>query len=499
MSQTTIHEIRPQRPFEAEFPLSLIDGLMPRINNRYLFIWETPNTSNRNLHASREDLVYRLIAALQSLLSFPEDGVLALPEILGDVHEDRVTGRLTLKITEKSHFPFRVTYRDDITFESLDQAAGFPRCNFPAEVYATGIDALPVATPMKGFSAQVTFVDGGLVLCVTKHHSLLDGNALAFLIKQWFSRARSLTTGEDIAALPAATCNALHEKSALSSTRPAQSANISDWSVKLGAAPTIFGLDTSLLPLKKFVKWIPFIKLPVVASRTFHFGAESLKRLKAETEAAGLGRVSTNDVLSALVWRCMTRARMGSNSSPEDMSCLCMAANARQRIQPNLPKEYFGNAVFTIPTHVSLRDLTASGVDAQARTSIAIRKSLTEKSGDNYIRSFLMLAQKQSKLSDLRHDINVFGGKDIFLTNWEQYFASTSELDVGCGAFRRMRLPAGDGFDGLVMIMPSYGLREAEGAACELGGIEITVDLQETHMQKLLQDEELLRYGTGII
>ncbi|KPI36327.1 uncharacterized protein AB675_7345 [Cyphellophora attinorum] len=453
MPQTTIHEIRPQRPFAAEFPLSLIDGLMPRINNRYLFIWETARISTQSLSATREDLVFRLIAALQSLLTFPEDGVLALPEILGNVHENRVTGRLTLKVSEESHVPFRVTYRNDITFESLDQLAGFPRCNFPAEVYATGMDALPTATPMKGFCAQITFIDGGFVICVTKHHSLLDGNALAFLIKQWFSRARSLTTGEDIAVLPPATCNAIHEKSALSSTRPVQAVKISDWSVKVGAKPTIFGLDTSLLPLKNLIKWIPFIKLPVVASGTFHFSAEAIRRLKLETEAVGLGRLSTNDVLSALIWRCMTRARLGTGSISEELSCLCMAANARQRIQPSLPKEYFGNAVFTIPTHVGVRDLTASGIDAQARASIAIRKSLTEKSDDNYIRSFLMLAQKQSKLSDLRHDIHVFGGKDIFMTNWEQYFTSTSELDVGCGSFRRMRLPAGDGFDGLVMIM----------------------------------------------
>ncbi|KAJ4826333.1 hypothetical protein Tsubulata_036914 [Turnera subulata] len=82
---------------------------------------------------------------------------------------------------------------------------------------------------------------------------------------------------------------------------------------------------------------------PPLKERMFHFSSESIAKLKAKANAeSNTDKISSFQSLSALVWRCITRAR----HLPHDQTTNCrMAANNRSRLNPPLSPEYFGNCV----------------------------------------------------------------------------------------------------------------------------------------------------------
>nr|GFD29057.1 uncharacterized acetyltransferase At3g50280-like [Tanacetum cinerariifolium] len=66
-------------------------------------------------------------------------------------------------------------------------------------------------------------------------------------------------------------------------------------------------------------------------------------KLKAKANAeAECQKISSLQAVSALVWRCITRARR----LPQDAETVCkLATSNRHRLNPPLPEDYFGNPV----------------------------------------------------------------------------------------------------------------------------------------------------------
>ncbi|KAI9106654.1 hypothetical protein K1719_022182 [Acacia pycnantha] len=82
---------------------------------------------------------------------------------------------------------------------------------------------------------------------------------------------------------------------------------------------------------------------------------ESIAKLKAKANReSNSTKISSFQSLSALVWRCITRAR----SPPRDQKTSCrLAANNRSRMEPSLPEEYFGNSIHVVATETTSREL----------------------------------------------------------------------------------------------------------------------------------------------
>jgi hypothetical protein len=64
MAPTTTYHLQPQVPFEAEYPLTLVDGLMPSVNSSFLFIYDTP--PEKAIYQA--DLVRRLKSSLETFI-----------------------------------------------------------------------------------------------------------------------------------------------------------------------------------------------------------------------------------------------------------------------------------------------------------------------------------------------------------------------------------------------------------------------------------------------
>ncbi|CAF1880878.1 hypothetical protein Bca4012_047545 [Brassica carinata] len=87
---------------------------------------------------------------------------------------------------------------------------------------------------------------------------------------------------------------------------------------------------------------------PVLKERMFHFSSETVRSLKAKAnQECGTTTISSFQSLSAFVWRSITRARR----LPNDQETTCrLAAGNRSRMDPPLPKNYFGVYISLVKT-----------------------------------------------------------------------------------------------------------------------------------------------------
>ncbi|KAL0352085.1 UNVERIFIED_CONTAM: putative acetyltransferase [Sesamum calycinum] len=86
----------------------------------------------------------------------------------------------------------------------------------------------------------------------------------------------------------------------------------------------------------------------LLRDRVFHFTKESVAKLKARANkevVESKGQISSLQAVIAHVWRSIIRCRSAMNSGTQETT-FEIPIGARQRLNPPLPEEFFGNSVF---------------------------------------------------------------------------------------------------------------------------------------------------------
>ncbi|XP_052200967.1 uncharacterized acetyltransferase At3g50280-like [Diospyros lotus] len=98
---------------------------------------------------------------------------------------------------------------------------------------------------------------------------------------------------------------------------------------------------------------------PPLRERIFHFSSQSIAQLKAKAnQENNTDKISSLQAVSAVVWRCITRARR----LPDEQQTNCrMAANNRSRMEPPVPKNYFGNCIQVVCASSTAAELLGGG------------------------------------------------------------------------------------------------------------------------------------------
>ncbi|KAL9313020.1 hypothetical protein ACSQ67_018472 [Phaseolus vulgaris] len=100
------------------------------------------------------------------------------------------------------------------------------------------------------------------------------------------------------------------------------------------------------LPFKHHEEFISRYEAPLMRERIFHFSAEAIAKLKAKANSeCNTTKISSFQSLSALVWRCITRAR---RLGPDQKTSCKLSTNNRRRMEPPLAEEYFGNSIHAL-------------------------------------------------------------------------------------------------------------------------------------------------------
>jgi hypothetical protein len=230
--------------------------------------------------------------------------------------------------------------------------------------------------------------------------------------------------------------------------------------------------------------------MPELAIRMWHFPKSKTEELKkGTTTETGDSWISTYDAIMALLWKSITRSKLELLHPHLDQEVIpAHAVNTRKVLDPPLPEVFMGNAVAlprTEPIKISelLADNNLPDVAQKVRNSI---KTITPQ----YVAE---LPEWIAGLEDRRWiniDMKSFLGMDLAGTNW-QGMNVYQKHDFRFGIARAIRFPDPQ-FEGYVFVYPSRaGIKE--NAIDE--GIEVCVCLEKDCHDRLMRDEELLRYA----
>ncbi|KAJ0756622.1 putative transferase [Helianthus annuus] len=169
-------------------------------------------------------------------------------------------------------------------------------------------------------SVKVTELVDGIFIGCSVNHMLVDGTSYWHFINSWSEMFQSKGQNSHLTQI----------------SRPP----ILDRWIPAGSDPIV------TLPFTHEDEYINRPDRPMLRERIFHFSSDSLAKLKAKANSeCGTTKISTLQSLSAVVWRCVTRARR----FPVDQETGCMmAVNNRSRLSPPVPENYFGNMIQTV-------------------------------------------------------------------------------------------------------------------------------------------------------
>ncbi|KAL8095874.1 hypothetical protein AgCh_037019 [Apium graveolens] len=217
----------------------------------------------------------------------------------------------------------------------------------------------------------------------------------------------------------------------------------------------------------------PKADLPLVRDKIFKFSnlkIEEMKSIVNSNPPETSNPVSTFQVLSSHTWRAITRARQ---LKPDDHSVLTVFADIRKRINPPMPKSYFGNliqAAFIVSTVGLL--LTQPPLYSAKLIQKAI--ALTDAKAIDETAKLFEKSPKIFKLEDA-------GPNSVLMSSSPRF--KVYSVDFGWGRPESVRSGINNRFDGMVFLH--------EGKS---GGksIDVDISLQANTMKKLEADREFL-------
>lgn len=180
-------------------------------------------------------------------------------------------------------------------------------------------------------------------------------------------------------------------------------------------------------------------------------------------------RISSLQALLALVWRSVLRAQ---RLLPSEKTCYRLTVNYRQRLEPQLPAGYFGNAVMGVPTTTTSGEVLDRGLGWAASLLNEMVASQTNGMIHNWLESWTRnptyLHFKETKVGTV-----VTGSSprfDVYVN------------DFGWGRPIAVRSGGANKVEGTISVFPGS----------EEGSMALDVCLSSQAMSLLLEDKEFM-------
>ncbi|KAH6834068.1 hypothetical protein C2S53_013355 [Perilla frutescens var. hirtella] len=315
----------------------------------------------------------------------------------------------------------------------------------PSLDYATPIDEIPMVI------VQLTrFRCGGVSIGLGVSHVMADGPSALHFVDEWAKIARG--AGPIVAPYL--------DRKALATDKPPSSAF--EPSV-LRPPPTLIGQEDNQQKKPIDVALLNLTKLQIEKLR-------SKANLDFDNKGGSSRGYSRFEAVAAHIWRCTSKAR---GHVAEQQTNLRFIADFRNKLNPPLPKNYFGNALIRVEVIDKSGSLLSNTVGAAAKK---IREAV-EKVSDETVRAYLDYLKGlpdvgifRSLDNNGRPKGNFFGNPNLAMVSWTAL--PLYGTDFGWGKEIHMG-PGSTGFDGKIFIIPSH-----DGDAA----FNIAIWLQEEHM-----------------
>lgn len=328
----------------------------------------------------------------------------------------------------------------------------------------------PSSENMPAYIVDVCLLQGGIFLTFNTQHNIMDANAEDKMVR-YFARlcAGGELTQEELLM------GDINRQEVFKTFPDTNNPDLVSWF----RCPSALPFTRPWPPVYADAPWHSF--------RISASNLAALKQLAASTPQANGQETnsthtapffSTNDIVTALIWKHLVRSRAITSSPDQDVG-LVRAVNGRKSFNPPLPQTYIGHVVTCVWTRVTLSELMSLPLPQLA---LALRKSLIEGTTTDHMQSLLHVLRTESDKTTVNYGASM-KENDIMITSHVAH--SLYEADFGAESglgkpdvVRRPNLPDGRGLiymlpkarDGSVDIVASLTaedvkiMQEGEGA-----------------------------------
>lgn len=400
-------------------------------------------------------------------------------KIVNEGAHDGNTGTYKFKPLDKMPKLVIKDYTDD---ESMPSWTDLKQANFPCrmldESWVCPVNTLPgdLGDQARVLLLQATFVKGGLLLTINAAHNVMDmsgqGQIMKLLSKACHGErfaAEELKVGNtDRRAIIPLLDDSWQPGTAFDHQRAKQPPE------QPNTVPPPESEPTSVPPPPPKSVWA-----------FFAFSSEALRTLKSSaSETLTSGYVSTDDTISAFIWRSVTKARLPRL----DASSETTFARAID------PRRFMGISI-TYPGFVQNMAYSSARIgellqEPLGATASSLRSKVDPKTSTlGYETSALatMLHRSPDK-SFLSVTAALDWSKDLAFSSWVKEECYDLDFNLGLGKPEAVRRPQFDPVEGLFYLMPKRPDGEIIAMLC----------LREDDMDRLRADEAFVKYGTFI-
>ncbi|TVU30874.1 hypothetical protein EJB05_22521, partial [Eragrostis curvula] len=297
------------------------------------------------------------------------------------------------------------------------------------------------------FQAQLTrYRCGGLVIGTVSQHLVSDGQSMSIFFSAWAAAVRT-----NSATLPSPVTD--RTSIAIPRTPPAPVFDHRNIEFRGEHSPSH---SYAILPMDRIV------------NLTVHFTEEFVADLKAIVG----GRCSIFQCLLAHIWKKVTAAR---DLAPDEFTQIRVAVNCRNRTNPPVPMEYFGNMVLWAFPRMRAREL----LSASYATVVGVIRDAVARVDADYVQSFVdfgeLAEQAGEELASTAATPGTAFCPDLEVDSWLGF--RFHNLDFGHGppcAFLPPDLPV----EGIMVFVPSCSAK---------GGVDLFMALDAEHVEAFKQ------------
>ncbi|KAL5093715.1 hypothetical protein Trisim1_010443 [Trichoderma cf. simile WF8] len=459
--------------------LSPLDQILPRMYFGEILCFPSTDT---NLFPLLQQGLSKVAASVPQLTSFV-------------VQDDARPGKLRLERGRDSIDNILVNVDDPL--ETMPDYESLKRTSFPvfpqSSLFYPHIPNVPWAAPWPVMRAEVTRVRGGFVLVVLVHHCVFDGVALSELLNLWAS-----CCAHNASARPPEIGQSRLNRAVLQGEELKQESSPPADILKIVNKQSFLSQIISFIK-RAFNPILPKPLSPTWPIALYRLPYDKLQGLKHTLNQfaprLGVRFLSTNDVVSALIWSCATMAMSTSFERWNFMSCCStgVSVNIRSRIQPRLPDDFIGCAIGVAYIDMARKTLcTAAEVasfESLARVAAAIRHGVdgitNEKMREilNYVdgqEDPTKLQWRPKKLNEFY--ISSWANQRIYDADWGPHIGKCEALRVAQIALAPM----------CVILPPRMGFESTDGYC---GDIELVVSLEGLHMDRFRRSKAMSTFA----
>ncbi|PVI00576.1 hypothetical protein DM02DRAFT_708094 [Periconia macrospinosa] len=467
------------------FQLSTIDQTAMRSTIRFLLCFQTPPG------VTSEEITHTLKTALYAT-------TLQMPYLAGRIRALDERNRICIVYEDKDIVPCLVVDKRNSmpSYEEL-KAQKFP----PSALDENNLYLLPYyVEPTEGqniFAVQANLLNGGLLLGISLNHSVADGAGFGLILK---ALAKNLKLVNPAPTAPSPSSHDINVD--FTEAEPTFRAGIfPEMAPETMESRDYSGFNgVSLRSTTAKVAEGAHKSIPCTW-RLFLLPTSSLQRLKQKIMSmidglnqslGGVDFVSSNDVLGALIWQCITRAR-SYRLNDNEFTQMVIPVDCREKLTQRLPKgPYAGNVALCSMTKLPIDNVKHLQLSELA---MPIRRSILALDETFILGLVARINAHDGNVQDFGPKIDFNHGNDIVFNSWRQIPVYDLDFGHNLGKVDWFRTPARE-VDGSIKILPTRKKQNSgEGVECW----ELLVELEERAMENLLKDELRMEYVSEVL